>query len=366
MSTDTIHMARALAVAERGRGSTSPNPMVGAVVVDDEGIVVGCGAHAVAGGPHAEILAFADAGSRSRGATLYCTLEPCSHTGRTGPCAPAVVRAGIRRAVIALEDPNPLVAGQGLEYLRDHHIDVSVGVMREAAERQNGPFLTVMRQRRPFVTMKVALSRENCVAGAGGHRLALTGPSANRYIHRDRAEVDAIAVGSGTIVADDPLLTARGAYRRRPLTRVVFDRRLRLPAGSRLLSSLADGPIIVIATEPGASDLHGRAQRLREAGARVEFVAESEPGTFLRASLTLLAGLGVSSLMLEGGPSLHHAAWSAGLVDKVQMFMTPTVAGAAGVPWLDRSRVEVDDLHDVRTLRLGKDLMVEGYVHRAG
>ena len=366
MPTDTIHMARALAVAERGRGGTSPNPMVGAVVVDDEGIVVGRGAHAVAGGPHAEILAFADAGSRTRGATLYCTLEPCSHTGRTGPCAPAVVGAGIRRAVIALEDPNPLVAGQGLAHLRDHHIDVSLGVMREAAERQNGPFLTVMRRRRPFVTMKVALSRENCVAGAGGHRLALTGPSANRYIHRDRAEVDAIAVGSGTIVADDPLLTARGAYRRRPLTRVVFDRRLRLPTASRLLSSLADGPIIVVATGPGASGLDRRAQRLREAGARVEFVGESEDGTFLRAALTRLAALGISSLTLEGGPRLHHAAWSAGLVDKVQMFMTPTVAGAAGVPWLDRSRVEVDDLHDVRTLRLGRDLMVEGYVHRAG
>jgi diaminohydroxyphosphoribosylaminopyrimidine deaminase / 5-amino-6-(5-phosphoribosylamino)uracil reductase len=366
MSTDTIHMARAIAVAERGRGSTSPNPMVGAVVVDADGIVVGRGAHAVAGGPHAEILAFADAGSRTRGATLYCTLEPCSHTGRTGPCAPEVVRAGIRRAVIALEDPNPLVGGRGLAHLREHHVEVTLGVMREAAERQNGPFLMVMRHRRPFVTMKVALSRENCVAGAGGHRLALTGPSANRYIHRDRAEVDAVAVGSGTILADDPLLTARGAYRRRPLTRVVFDRRLRLPPSARLLSSLAEGPIIVIATEATGTDLRKRAQRLREAGARVEFVGESEAGTFLRAALTVLAGLGVSSLMLEGGPRLHHAAWSAGLVDKVQMFMTPTVAGAAGVPWLDRSRVEVDDLHDVRTLRLGRDLMVEGYVHRAG
>ena len=149
---------------------------------------------------------------------------------------------------------------------------VAVGVLREAAERLNAPFLTVMRRQRPFVTMKVALSRENCVAGAGGHRLALTGPSANRYIHRERAELDAIGVGSGTILADDPLLTARGAYRARPLTRVVFDRRLRTPPTARLMSSLGDGPIIVVASEPRGEDERHRAEQLRQAGARVELV----------------------------------------------------------------------------------------------
>ena len=364
MSTDTMHMARALAVAERGRGRTSPNPMVGAVVVDDEGVVVGRGSHQAAGQPHAEILAFAEAGSRTRGSTLYCTLEPCSHVGRTGPCAPEVVRAGIRRAVIAIEDPNPLVSGRGLAYLRQHDVAVAVGVMREAAERLNGPFFTVMRQQRPFVTMKVALSRENCVAGAGGHRLALTGPSADRYIHRERAELDAIGVGSGTILVDDPLLTARGAYRSRPLTRVVFDRRLRTPPTARLMSSLGDGPIIVVASEPRSEDERHRAERLRQAGALVELVGSYDADRYLHESLSLLAQLGVSSLMLEGGPMLHHAAWTAGVVDRVQMFMTQTVAGAAGVPWLDSSRIEVDDLIDVRTLRLGSDLMIEGYVHR--
>jgi len=364
MSSDTIHMARALALAERGRGLTSPNPMVGAVVVDDEGVVVGRGSHRAAGEPHAEILAFADAGSRSQGATLYCTLEPCFHVGRTGPCAPEVVRAGIRRAVVAIEDPNPLVAGRGLAYLRHHDVAVAVGVLREAAERLNAPFLTVMRRQRPFVTMKVALSRENCVAGAGGHRLALTGPSADRYIHRERAELDAIGVGSGTILADDPLLTARGAYRARPLTRVVFDRRLRTPPTARLMSSLGDGPIIVVASEPRVEDGRRRAEQLRQAGVRVELVGSDDADRFLHESLSVLAQLGIHSLMLEGGPRLHHAAWTAGVVDRVQMFMTPTVAGSAGVPWLDSSRIEVDDLTDVRTLRLGSDLMIEGYVHR--
>jgi diaminohydroxyphosphoribosylaminopyrimidine deaminase/5-amino-6-(5-phosphoribosylamino)uracil reductase len=364
MSTDTLHMARALALAERGRGRTSPNPMVGAVVVDDEGVVVGRGSHQAAGQPHAEILAFADAGPRTAGATLYCTLEPCSHVGRTGPCAPEVVHAGIRRAVIAVEDPNPLVSGRGLAYLRQHGVIVTVGVLREVAERLNAPFFTVMRYHRPFVTMKVALSRENCVAGAGGHRLALTGPSADRYIHRDRAELDAIGVGSGTLLVDDPLLTARGAFRARPLTRVIFDRRLRTPATARLMSTLADGPIIVMASEPRGEDERHRAERLRNAGARVELVEFDDPDRFLRESLARLARLGVSSLMLEGGPMLHHAAWTAGVIDRVQMFMTPTVAGTAGVPWLDSSRIEVDDLADVRTLRLGSDVMIEGYVHR--
>jgi diaminohydroxyphosphoribosylaminopyrimidine deaminase/5-amino-6-(5-phosphoribosylamino)uracil reductase len=243
-------------------------------------------------------------------------------------------------------------------------VAVAVGVLREAAERLNGPFLTVIRRRRPFVTMKVALSRENCVAGAGGHRLDLTGPSANRYIHRERAELDAIGVGSGTLLVDDPLLTARGAYRSRPLTRVVFDRRLRTPPTARLMSTLGDGPIIVLASEPRSESGRRRAEQLRQAGAQVEFVGSYGADPFLHESLSLLAGLGVSSLMLEGGPMLHHAAWTAGVVDRVQMFMTPTVAGSAGVPWLDSSRIEVDDLTDVRTLRLGSDVMIEGYVHR--
>src|SRR5688572_10040189 len=242
MSTDAAHMSRALAVAERGRGRTSPNPMVGALIVDDEGVVVGQGAHEAAGGPHAEMHALRDAGQRARGATLYCTLEPCSHTGRTGPCAPRLVEAGIRRAVIAVTDPNPLVSGRGLAHLRDHGVDVFVGLHQQAARRQNGPFFMMMRRRRPFVTMTVALSRDGRVAAKPGARTALTGTAANRVIHRDRAEVDAIAIGSGTLLADDPELTPRGAYRSRPLTRIVFDRSLRVPSNARILSTAEVGP----------------------------------------------------------------------------------------------------------------------------
>ena len=262
MTSDADYMARALAVAERGRGTTSPNPIVGALIVDDEGVVVGRGAHLVAGGPHAEVLALADAGERARGATLYCTLEPCSHTGRTGPCAPKVVAAGIRRAVIAMGDPNPLVSGRGIELLRSRGIEVTVGILEADARRQNAPFLTRIGRGRPHVTMKVALSADGKVALAGGHSTRLTGDVANRRIHRDRAEVDAIAIGSGTLLNDDPLLTARIAYRRRPFVRVIFDRRRRTPPAARVLSTLESGPVIIVTGNADASSSPGAADRL--------------------------------------------------------------------------------------------------------
>ena len=228
-------MRKALALAERGRGTTSPNPMVGALVVDDEGVIVGRGAHLVAGGPHAEVIALGDAGPRARGATLYCTLEPCSHTGRTGPCAPLVGNAGLRRAVIAIEDPNPLVHGAGLRHLRERGIETIVGVEEAAARRQNAVFLTNLARGRPHVTLKAAVSLDGRL-GAPGVRTRLTGPAANRRVHRQRAEVDALGVGSETILTDDPALTPRGAFRGRPLTRVIFDRRLRTPSfGPRAL-----------------------------------------------------------------------------------------------------------------------------------
>jgi diaminohydroxyphosphoribosylaminopyrimidine deaminase / 5-amino-6-(5-phosphoribosylamino)uracil reductase len=362
-AVDTAFMSRALALAERGRGRTSPNPMVGAVIVDDEGVVVGQGSHEVAGGPHAEVFALQNAGDRARGGTLYCTLEPCSHTGRTGPCAPRVVDSGVHRAVIAIEDPNPLVAGRGIQHLRQHGIEVTVGVLADEAERLNAPFLTTMRARRPFVTMKVALSRDGRVAARPGTRTALTGSAANRLIHRERAEVDAIGIGSGTVLADDPLLTARGAYRARPLVRVIFDRSLRTPPSARMLSTLEAGPIIVMSTNRHGPEAARRGEALKAAGARVEAAIPDSSG-FLCEALESLAGLGVTSIVLEGGPTLHAAAWSAGLVDRVQIFTTPWTLGAGGLSWLDGPIFSLDALIDRRTVRLGDDVMMEGYVHR--
>ena len=357
-------MARALALAERGRGRTSPNPMVGAVVVDAEGVVVGRGFHEAAGTPHAEIHALRAAGERARGATLYCTLEPCSHTGRTGPCAPRVVEAGIRRAVIAGEDPNPLVAGRGIALLREHGVEVVTGVRRHDAAALNAPFFTRMRASRPLVTMKVALTLDGCVSFAPGERSRLTSPASDRAVHRERAEVDAIAIGSGTVLADDPLLTPRGAYRFRPLLRVIFDRRLRTPSDARLLSTLAAGPVIIFSTIGAVRSDPERVEALTRGGAQVEplNVADgSEP--FLATALRRLAVLECGSLVLEGGPHLHRAFWSAGLVDRVQLFVTPHHAGANGLRW-DALPIGTTAALDDRVIYpIGTDTLIQGYVH---
>jgi diaminohydroxyphosphoribosylaminopyrimidine deaminase / 5-amino-6-(5-phosphoribosylamino)uracil reductase len=360
---DSHFMRKAIALAERGRGTTSPNPMVGALVVDDAGVIVGRGAHRVAGGPHAEVIALDDAGPRARGGTLYCTLEPCSHTGRTGPCAPLVTNAGIRRAVIAIEDPNPLVQGRGLAHLRERGVEVVVGVERERAEQQNAVFLTAMRLRRPHVTLKAALSIDGRIAAAAGTRTALTGAAANRRVHRQRAEVDAIGIGSGTLLVDDPLLTARGAYRGRPLTRVVFDRRLRTPPSARLLSTLDAGPVIIVTSDRACGEAPARARALADAGARLLALPADDLQTALRA----LSDDGVTSLVLEGGATLHRAAVDAGVVDALHVYITPLPIGPMGVDWIGEGRLAWEALKDRRARWLGADIVVEGrieHVHR--
>ena len=335
--------------------------MVGALVVTDQGVIVGRGAHEFAGGPHAEVHALAHAGEAAAGATLYCTLEPCSHTGRTGPCAPLVAGAGIRRVVVATEDPNPEVSGRGLGLLRQRGVDVRSGVLATEAERLNAPFFTSMRRHRPWVTLKVALSQDGKVAARPGERTALTGAAANRHVHRDRAEVDAIAIGSGTLVCDDPLLTARGAFRSRPLTRVIFDGRLRTPPEARIFGTLDRGPVIIVGS-PSAPNAAERAQALVAAGAIVELPPEQDR---IGAALRRLAARNVRSLILEGGPTLHAAFWNAGVVDRVQMYVTPQVLGDSGVTWSDTPGLaNVSVLSDRSVRLLGDDVLIEGYVHR--
>ncbi len=369
MRSDDFFMARALAVAERGRGRTSPNPLVGAVVVDGEGVVVGSGSHEVLGGPHAEVHALQAAGLRARGATLYCTLEPCSHAGRTGPCAPQVADAGIRRVVVAIEDPNPLVSGRGTAILRQCGIEVTSGIRIEDARALNRPFFSVMLRRRPFVTMKVALSADGRISGGPGLRTHLTGPSADRLIHRERAEMDAIAVGSGTVVSDDPLLTARGAFRHRPLTRLVFDTRLRTPTTAKLFSTLGAGPVIIMSTPAAAAAAPDRLAALVARGAEMVLVdagPQAQPAgreSRLRAALEQLAARGLSSITVEGGAMLHRSLWDAGLVDRVQIFRTPHELGERGLEWLP-SVASGAGLCGVSTTVVGADTLIQGYVHR--
>lgn len=358
---DAFYMRQALALAERGRGRTSPNPMVGALVVNSDGVIVGRGAHEFAGGPHAEVHALADAADRSSGATLYCTLEPCTHVGRTGPCAPLVAAAGIARVVVANEEPHP-IAGGGNRFLRARGLQVTSGVLAEEVAKLNAPFFSIVRRRRPFITIKVAISEDGMVSAGQSVRTLLTGAKANRYVHRERAEVDAVAVGSGTVLADDPMLTARVAYRHRPLTRVVYDSRLRTSPAARLFSTLGEGPVIIVTSRQGVATNPAGLAALENAGATIQVI---DSGRSLDASVAALGASSTSSVIVEGGPSLHRAFWDADLVDRVQILVAPRTIGDAGLPWLgatirNSSRITWQD-----SRHLGDDILLEGYVHRA-
>ncbi|MGH9347734.1 MAG: bifunctional diaminohydroxyphosphoribosylaminopyrimidine deaminase/5-amino-6-(5-phosphoribosylamino)uracil reductase RibD [Vicinamibacterales bacterium] len=361
MVDDASWMRRALFLAERGLGRTTPNPVVGACIVSREGVVVGQGAHERAGAPHAEVHALDAAGARARGATLYVTLEPCVHTGRTGPCTERILEAGIARVVAAIEDPDPRVSGRGFARLRDRGVEVTSGIERRAAFRLNQPFFTATRWGRPFVILKAATSLDGYVAARPGMRSHLTSAPANRRAHLVRARVDAMAVGVGTILADDPRLTSREVYRERPLARVVFDRRLRTPARARVFSTLQAGPVIILTSRDAIDAQAARARALDAAGATIVPIAEPGLAPMLRA----LVPFDIHSVLLEGGATVHAAAWDAGVVDCVQLYVTPHVIGPGGVPLLERQRFSPAGLVESRVDVRGCDVIIEGYVHGA-
>lgn len=352
-------MQRALLLAARGRGRTSPNPMVGATVVAGDGVIVGDGWHQQAGTPHAEIHALAAAGPRALGATLICTLEPCCHHGRTGPCTDAIIAAGISRVIVAAVDPHPEVAGQGLARLRERGIDVLQGVRARESAALNRAFFMAMRQARPWVIMKAGASADGRVAAAVGRRTAITSPASHRQAHRVRAEVDAIAVGSETVLVDDPELTVREVFRPRPLTRVIFDRRLRTPAGARVFRTLGCGPVSVVTTDEGLAAGPACRQALESAGATLD-VTSGEIGDALRS----LGRTGIRSVLVEGGPRLQAAFWEAGMIDEVQVYVAPDVHLPGGVPLMAGGGPVLAALHDLTVEPLGDDVLVKGYVHR--
>jgi len=313
-------MRRALALAERGWGQTAPNPMVGAVVVRD-GEVVGEGWHERFGEPHAEVMALRAAGDRARGATVYVTLEPCAHQGKTPPCVDALIGAGVRRVVIAARDPNPVAAG-GAARLAGAGIETLFGVEERAAEELNAPFFNAFRARRPWVTLKLAVSLDGAIASADGAPGWLTGPESRREVHRLRAGSDAVAVGRGTAVADDPELTVREwpAPRVAPL-RVVFDRKASLPLTSRLARTAGETRTLVLAES--ADDERLRA--LSRAGVGVVHSPDLDSG------LAALRDLGVRSLLVEGGAGIAGALLDGGLVDRLIIFQAPLVLGAGAL-----------------------------------
>lgn len=362
---DERFMRRALELAGRGRGLTSPNPMVGAVVVR-EGEVVGEGYHERAGQPHAETEALRVAGERAHGATLYVTLEPCAHWGRTPPCAPAVVAAGIRRVVVALEDPHPLVAGRGLEILRQAGLDVTVGVLAEEAAAQNRVFLTAVREGRPHVTLKAAMTLDGKIADLHGASRWITGDEARREGHRLRAEADAIVVGLTTVLRDDPQLTVRlpTPWPREPY-RVVLDAEARTPPGARVIVAGTPARALIAVAERAAPD---RVARLAEAGATVlrlpAHAGRVEPAALLAA----LFARDVRAVLLEGGAEVHGAFVDAGLVDRVAIFVAPRLLGGRAatpvVAGTGRTLKEALELTGWSVRPLGPDLLIEADVSR--
>jgi diaminohydroxyphosphoribosylaminopyrimidine deaminase/5-amino-6-(5-phosphoribosylamino)uracil reductase len=358
MVTDADFMRRALFHAGRSEGVTTPNPLVGAVVVSPDGVVVGQGRHPRAGAPHAEVFAIEDAGDRARGATMFVNLEPCCHTGRTGPCTKRIIAAGLRRVVAAMPDPNPIVSGKGFDELRTHGIQVEVGVLADEALRLNRAFTIVQTEGRPMVIAKAATSVDSRIAAAPGIRTPLTSADANRRTQRLRAAVDAIGIGSGTLLADDPILTVRDCFRARPLARIVFDRTLRTPANARLFSTLGAGPVIILTTAAAVGGHPERVQALRAAGATlIEGAGE------LQTDLRALVPFEISTLLLEGGAAIHAAAWRAGVIDRVHVIVAPTTLGEGGVKFFDGIDVPLSELIPVRVEMLGPDAWMEADVH---
>jgi diaminohydroxyphosphoribosylaminopyrimidine deaminase / 5-amino-6-(5-phosphoribosylamino)uracil reductase len=329
---DERFMALALALGRRGLGNTWPNPAVGAVVVKD-GSIAGRGWTQPGGRPHAETEALRRAGSASRGATLYATLEPCSHHGRTPPCADAIIAAGIARVVSAIEDPNPDVAGQGHARLRAAGIAVDIGVKAKDAARDNDGHIRRIRDRRPRVALKLAVSADGKAGLAGRKPVAITGEAANAHVHLMRAMHDAILIGIGTALSDDPLLTCRlpGMEKRSPV-RVVLDRDLRLSASSRLATTARETPVWILAAAETPRETESA---LRDAGVEIIRVAADAKGVDLAPALRLLADKGITRLLVEGGPTVASSFLHADLIDEAILLRGPKTIGPAGIDALD-------------------------------
>ena len=363
--SDEAYIGRALALAERGRGLVSPNPLVGAVVVSASGAVVGEGWHEGPGTAHAEVVALRDAGDAARGATLYTSLEPCAHTGRTPPCVEAIVAAGVAAVISAMRDPNPIVDGRGFAELERAGIEVRYGVLREEAARQNEAFVKHVRTGLPFVTWKMAASLDGKVAARDGSSRWITGEPARADVHRLRAWSDAIVVGAGTALVDDPSLTVREpGYRGRPPLRVLVDARGRVPATGDLFDEAA--PTLVATTDLAPPE---RRDEWQSAGAEVAVFSAEGDGVPIGELVTLLGKRDVQGVLLEGGPTLAFAAIEDGVVDKVVVYLAPTLIGGEDAPTVLGGRGFAPIANAAR-LRIrsfdaiGEDLKVEADVHR--
>lgn len=363
--SDETFMRRALALAERGRGLTSPNPMVGAVVVR-AGVVVGEGFHACAGAPHAEVEALRAAGPRAHGATLYVTLEPCNHHGRTPPCAPAVLASGVVRVVAAAADPNPYVAGGGAAALRAAGVAVETGLLADEATAQNRVFMTAMRARRPHVTLKAGMTADGKIADVHGTSRWITGEAARAEVHRQRSEADAIVVGVTTVLRDDPALTVRlGKPWPREPYRVVLDTTARTPVSAEVIVGAAPARTIVAIGDAAPAS---RVAALESAGATVLRCPTRDGRVALDAVLSALFEHEVRAVLVEGGGEVHAAFLEAGLVDRVTLFVAPLLLGGRAAPTVvggaGRELKSAVRLGPMTTRLVGSDLLIEADIAR--
>jgi diaminohydroxyphosphoribosylaminopyrimidine deaminase/5-amino-6-(5-phosphoribosylamino)uracil reductase len=353
-------MRLALRLALRGAGRTSPNPMVGAVVARG-GKIIATGYHRQAGKDHAEIDALKRAGSKARGATLYLNLEPCDHYGKTPPCTLSLIQAGVERVVAGMVDPNPLVSGRGIRRLRRAGIRVDVGLLEKECRTLNEAFVKYARRGLPFVFLKLALTLDGRIATATGDSRWITGPSSRAYVHRLRNQSDAVVVGVGTVLADDPRLTCRAPGGRDPW-RIVLDGHLRIPLSARLLRERNPEKTIVV-TGPGA--LERKIEAIREKGAEVWSLPLRKNRVPFRALLRRLARMGVLTVMIEGGAETAACAMRERAVDKVSFFYAPKLVGgdgrpaieALGIDRMSRSRA----FEDVSIRRFGDDFLITAY-----
>jgi diaminohydroxyphosphoribosylaminopyrimidine deaminase/5-amino-6-(5-phosphoribosylamino)uracil reductase len=357
--TDRLMMRGALDLAERGVGQVSPGPLVGCVIVDDAAQIVGEGFYVYDGLKHAETLALEQAGDRARGGTAYVSLEPHAHYGRTPPCTDALIAAGIKRVVAPIEDPNPQVSGKGFKHLSSVGIEVHTGVLAAEAERLNEKYLRFMRSRRPFVHLKLAVSLDGKIATRTGDSRWIAGPEARARAHELRHECDAILVGAGTVLHDDPLLTDRsGKPRCQPLARIVLDERLQTPASSQLALTAHESPVLVFTF---ASESNDAVVALKSHG--VEVVHGG------RDVLKLLEELGrrsIQSVLVEGGGGVAGAFIDAGLVNKVTFFVAPVIIGGRDAPTAvggvgAERMAQALRLEEVEITQRGSDLEITGY-----
>jgi diaminohydroxyphosphoribosylaminopyrimidine deaminase/5-amino-6-(5-phosphoribosylamino)uracil reductase len=375
-STDEFFMRQALDLAHSGAGLASPNPCVGAVIVGGNGNVLGTGFHTYDGVKHAEVLAIEQAGDKARGATLYVNLEPCSHQGRTSPCADAVIAAGIARVVASMEDPNPAVKGQGFDRLRAAGVAVEIGIGEQEARLINEGFAKYIRHKTPLITLKAAMTLDGKIApppldmppasgGGGATGGWITSEPARKHVQQLRHESDAIMVGVGTIIADDPLLTDRsGLPRRRNLLRVIVDSRLRLPLDSKVVRTNRDDVVVLCSFAE-----ENKKQQLQNFGIRVEQVKGYGPDgrPDMLEVARRMGELEITSLLVEGGAMVNWAALASGVVDKVFLYYAPKIlAGTGAVPFASgpgfRAISDAAYVKSFRLHRFGEDFAVEGYL----